>query len=60
MGRVKIGTVKQLKDLIKDLPDNYPIGKYYPNYWVPEFVPGTEMSKTDSGLAVEIDYSYNY
>ena len=60
MTTVEIKTVKQLKDLIKDLPDDYPIGKYYPNYWVPEFVPGTKMSNVDSGLAVEIDYSHNY
>jgi hypothetical protein len=60
MDIIDIKTVKDLKDLIKDLPDDLPIGTYYINHWNPELRPGGNMFITKKGLAVNIDYSYNY
>ena len=60
MEKVKIETVKELKDLIKDLPDCFPIGTYYANYWNPTLSKGQTMAITKDGLAVDIDYSHDY
>jgi len=56
----KIKTVKQLRDLIKDLPDDLPIGTYHANYWNPTFSKGHSMAILPEGLAVDIDYSHDY
>ena len=60
MESINIKTVKELKDLIKDLPDCFPIGTFYANYWNPTLKKGKEMSITKQGLAVDIDYSHDY
>ena len=56
----KIKTVKQLRDLIKDLPDNLPVGTYHANYWNKDFSKGRTIAILPEGLAVNIDYSYDY
>lgn len=60
MKTTKIRNVKELKDFIKDLPDSFPVGTYCPNYWIPTMKEGQDMSITEKGLAVEIEYSSNY
>ena len=60
MEKVKIETVKQLRDLIKDLPDDSPVGTYYANYWNPTLSKGSNMAIVPEGLAVDIDYSHDY
>lgn len=60
MDIIEIKTVKDLKNLIKDLPDALPIGTYYKNHWYPKLEQGQKMCITKSGLAVNIDYTHNY
>jgi len=57
---VRIETVKDLVNLIKDLPENTPVGEYHANYWNPTLDKGVDMVITPNGLAVSIDYSHNY
>lgn len=60
MNIIKVETVKDLKDLIKDLPESFPVGTYHANYWNPTLTKGKNMAITKEGLAIDIDYSYNY
>lgn len=57
---VRIETVKDLVNLIKDLPEDTPVGEYHANYWTPALDKGINMTITSSGLAANIDYSHNY
>jgi hypothetical protein len=59
MEKIYIKTVKELKDLIEDLDDSFPIGTYHANYWNPTLEQGKSMCITQEGLAVDIDYSHN-
>ena len=60
MDTIRIETVKDLKNLIKDLPDECPVGTYYKHYWIPELKRGKEMCITENGLAVDINYCTDY
>lgn len=56
----KIETVKDLKNLMKDLPDDFPVGTFHANYWNPTLDQGQSIAILEKGLAINIDYSYNY
>ena len=60
MEKIKINTVKELKDSIKDLPDDLPVGKYCAGFWNPTFYQGRTIAVLPEGLAIDIDYSLDY
>jgi hypothetical protein len=60
METVKIETVKDLINLIKDLPKDTPVGEYHTCHWNTTFDKGVDMAITPNGLAVSIDYSCDY
>lgn len=58
---VTVQTIKDLKELIKDLKDDAPVGTYYRGHWTPTFEhEGVTMKIIDGGLAANIDHHTNY
>lgn len=57
----EIKTIGDLRNLIKDLPNDFPVGVYYINYWNPKLSEGgVNMIITPDGLGTEINYSHDY
>lgn len=58
---VEINTVKDLKELIKDLPDDTKLGVYHYGWWTPTFdTKSITMAIVNNYLAAEIDWRSNY
>lgn len=55
-----VKNVKQLKEFVKTLPDDLPVGIWCPNHWNHDFEKSTKICLTDEGLALEISSDYNY
>lgn len=55
-----VKNVKQLKDFIATLPDDLPVGTWYPNYWNHDFKKSAEICLTDEGLALNVSGYSNY
>lgn len=64
--RVRLETIGQLKNLLKDLDDDLQLGVYHANWWNPTFSNQSvefEIIKENGkeiGLATEIDYRHDY
>lgn len=63
---MKIVNIGQLKNLLKDLNDDLPVGVYHKNWWNPTFnelqqeIEVIKQNDKVVGVAIEIDYSHNY
>lgn len=65
MATTKISTIGDLRDLIRDFPDELPVGVYHKGHWNPELEKGADVEMVEEngktvGLALEIDYHANY
>lgn len=58
---VEINTVKDLREFIKDLPDDAKLGVYHYRWWIPKFdTKCIAMAIVDNHLAAEIDWRSDY
>jgi len=55
-----VKSVKQLKAFLATLPDDLPVGVWYPDYWNHDFKKSAEICLTDEGLALEVSGDCNY
>ena len=58
---IKITTVKELKDAIKNVPNDTPVGVFHWGWWNPIFkAKPIRIGVSRDGVALEIDYKADY
>ena len=58
---IEITTIKELKDAIKNVPDDTPVGVFRWGWWNPVFeAKRVRIGVSSDSVALEIDYKSNY